>query len=135
MQYLALFVPPGAQPFDRSVLGAPGIAHYHARFGTQPGDVGRIAVVGDDVPIGAAWSRFVHGYGYIDDDTPELGIAVVPERRGMGVGADLLRSLMAAEDRLGLCVDRRNPAFRLYERLGFRAVREDGDGVIMLWTR
>jgi hypothetical protein len=34
-----------------------------------------------------------------------------------------------------LSVDRRNPAIRLYERLGFEIVRTDGDSVVMLADR
>jgi SAM-dependent methyltransferase len=135
MQYEALFVPPGACPFPRSIVDEPDLARYHAGFGSVASDVGRIAVGADGEPIGAAWARQVAGYGFVDAETPELGIAVVPDRRGSGVGGALLESLLDAVPRLSLSVDRRNPAIRLYERVGFEVVRADGDSIVMLADR
>lgn len=135
MQYEALFVPPGCPPYQRSILDAPDIARYHADFGQAAGDVGVVAVDAAGEAIGAAWARLVAGYGYVDAETPELGIAVVADRRGRAVGSGLLRSLQELVPRLSLSVDRRNPARRLYEREGFGTVRRDGDSVVMLWTR
>ncbi len=64
------------------------------------------------------------GYGFVDDSTPEVGIAVVSELRGRGVGGALLRALMAAArsrgfGALSLSLERGNPAVHLYERHGF----------------
>lgn len=134
MQYAALYLPPDAAPFPRTVLDEPDIARYHAEFGTHPGDIGRVAVDEDGEAIGAAWVRRVEGFGYVDADTPELGIAVVADRRGRGTGTALLRSLTAAVPRVSLSVDRRNPAMSLYARLGFAEVRTDGEhSVVMLF--
>jgi ribosomal protein S18 acetylase RimI-like enzyme len=80
--------------------------------------------------VGAAWIRLLTrdatGYGYIADDTPELAIAVVQAHRGRGVGERLLVELLdAARGTFGavsLSVRTDNPARRLYERTGFRAV-------------
>jgi ribosomal protein S18 acetylase RimI-like enzyme len=57
--------------------------------------------------------------------------------RGAGIGALLLQELArlaAAEGfaQLSLSVDTDNPARRLYERLGYRELSADGDGVRML---
>jgi ribosomal protein S18 acetylase RimI-like enzyme len=139
MQYLALFVPPGADPFPREVVDDPTIARYYAGFGTRPSDLGRIAELPAGTPIGAAWVRHSTAadpsYGYVDDDTPELGIAVVEEYRGSGVGASLLTALLAELPRCSLSVDCRNPAMRLYERHGFAEIRREGDSVFMLHVR
>ncbi|NOX32018.1 MAG: histone acetyltransferase, partial [Actinobacteria bacterium] len=43
MLHDALFVPPGHEPLQRSVVNQPDIAHYADGFGTRPGDVGLIA--------------------------------------------------------------------------------------------
>ena len=73
------------------------------------------------------------GYGYVDDETPELAIAVLPDHRGRGLGRRLLRELLdAAGGRFGavsLSVRAENPAWRLYERTGFRVAveREPGE--------
>lgn len=127
MQYEAFFVPPGDDPFPWSILDEPHIRPYHAGFGTQDGDVGVIAETPAGRPLGAAWVRLVEGYGFVDADTPELGIAVVDGCRGAGVGTALLTELLTHVPRCSLSVDARNPALGLYERLGFVTVRTDGD--------
>ncbi|HSL65686.1 MAG TPA: GNAT family N-acetyltransferase [Gaiellaceae bacterium] len=105
----------------------------------RPGDAGVIAL-DDGFPVGAAWYRLFtddqQGYGFVDERTPELAIAVVPSRRGRGFGEELLTGLFARarEDghaALTLAVDRGNPAIRLYERFGFREVRAEGETVVM----
>ena len=91
--------------------------------------------------VGAAWYRLFPadepGYGFVDEETPELSIAVVPGRRGRGYGDELLSALLerARKDgftRLSLSVARDNPARKLYERHGFREVSEDGDSLTMV---
>ena len=138
MQYLALFVAPGEPPLPNAVVDEPGIARYYVGFGDRPGDLGRIAEI-DGRPVGAAWVRnFTSddpGYGFVDDDAPELAIAVLADRRGTGIGTSLLESLLSELDRVSLSVDRRNPARRLYERVGFVEWRRAGDSVVMLFAR
>lgn len=55
-----------------------------------------------------------------------IDIALVPKRRGGGLGGAILADLIAQADALGLPVslqvDQSNPARRLYGRLGFRAI-------------
>ncbi len=139
MQYLALFVPPGGEPLPSSVVDDPSIARYYLRFGSRPGDLGRVAESSAGTPIGAAWVRYSTAadpsYGYVDDDTPELGVAVVDGARGGGVGGALLDSLLAELPRCSLSVDCRNPAMRLYERHGFAEVRREDHSVLMLRVR
>jgi ribosomal protein S18 acetylase RimI-like enzyme len=105
----------------------------------RPGDCGLI-LIDESFPVGAAWYRLFTadrpGYGFLDEQTPELTIAVVPSRRGRGFGAELLTALLeqAREDghsSLSLSVEKDNPAVALYERFGFRPVRELGATVVM----
>lgn len=139
MVFEALFVPPGADPLPPETVGLPEIAHYHEHFGDRPGDRGVIAEDAAGRPIGAAWVRRFPatdpGFGFIDENTPELTIATVASRRGEGVGTLLLQDLMAMLERCSLSVDRRNRAMAFYERLGFRRWAADGDSVTMLWAR
>jgi ribosomal protein S18 acetylase RimI-like enzyme len=81
---------------------------------------------------GAAWccqyTADKPGYAYVDDQTPEITIAVSPFFRGQGVGRLLLSTLIAtARDHgvpaLSLDVELNNqPAIRLYESLGFQVL-------------
>ena len=104
----------------------------------RPGDRGVLAEE-RRLPIGAAWFRRwtpeLHSYGFVDADTPELGIAVAPAHRARGVGRGLLRALVEVARRdghraLSLSVAPANHARALYESEGFRKVGESGTS----WT-
>lgn len=121
-----------------SESGEPPLRRYVERWG-RPGDTALIAIA-DFQPVGAAWyRRFTEanaGYGFVDEQTPELSIAVVPSRRGSGLGSELLEALLdrARADGYGaisLSVEKGSPAIGLYERHGFRVVSEDDGGVTM----
>ena len=105
----------------------------------RPGDRSLILVEGFQ-PVGAAWYRLFTadepGYGFVDEQTPELTIAVVPSRRGRGLGDGLLNGLIeqARKDgfsALSLSVEPDNPALALYERHGFEKVGERGGALVM----
>jgi ribosomal protein S18 acetylase RimI-like enzyme len=92
------------------------------------------------LPVGAAWYRLFDrntpGFGFVDEQTPELAIAVVPSQRGKGTGGQLLKALLERAradgyEGISLSVDKENPAVGLYERYGFRRVREDDGAVVM----
>ena len=113
-----------------AALAVPAIAMYLDGWG-RDGDAGVVAVDGDGRRLGAAWYRLfpadAPGYGFVSPDVPELAIGVAVEARGRGVGSALLRALMDTAHEQGyralsLAVDLRNPARRLYERVGFRVV-------------
>lgn len=77
---------------------------------------------------------------YLDRGAAELtliDIAIVPERRGTGIGgailADLLAGATAAGQRVALQVEHGNPARRLYERLGFEATETGPIRTAMTW--
>ena len=137
MVWEALFVPPGEAPFPSEILDGPEVARYHRAFGTKPGDFGFVAEDGSDA-IGAAWVRQLagveRGYGWVDDETPELTIALVERYQQRGTGSALLARLVGEVGRCSLSVDQRNPAVRLYERSGFVTVERDGDTLTMLRT-
>ncbi|HET7477643.1 MAG TPA: GNAT family N-acetyltransferase [Dermatophilaceae bacterium] len=120
----------------RQVMADPLLMHYSAGY-PRPGDVGVVAVEEHDAPIGAAWVRCFPaadpGYGYVDDQVPELTVAVVPLRRGRGVGRALLAELLrrTAEQgyaRVSLNVEDGNRARALYESFGFRPWGAPVDG-------
>ena len=142
MLYLALYVPPGGQPFFRSILDDPDIACYVRGWG-RTGDWGLLACDGD-IPAGAIWLRqwagetedHDKGYGFVSPAIPELSIALLPEYRNLGWGTRMLETVISmAPGRypgLSLSVVATSPAFRLYQRLGFRQVGQVLDSPIML---
>ena len=119
-------------------IDAP-VYRYVMNWG-RPGDAAVIAL-DDGNPVGAAWYRLFKqdepGYGFVDEQTPELSIAVVPSRRGKGHGEQLLRALLDEAKHNGfrqisLSVEPENPALRLYERFGFEQVGESNGSVVMV---
>jgi ribosomal-protein-alanine N-acetyltransferase len=104
----------------------------------RPGDKSFIAEKGG-VPIGAAWYRLFKAeegsYGFVDENTPEIGMAISKDHRSQGIGRKLLRALIseAQQERfesLSLSVDPANFALKLYESEGFVKVGESGTS----WT-
>ncbi|HWL43784.1 MAG TPA: GNAT family N-acetyltransferase [Ilumatobacter sp.] len=136
MLYAAIFVPPGDAAPPRAILTDPHLAHYAEAIGTRLGDVGWIASL-DGSRVGAVWLRLFSGgdpgYGFVDEHTPELSIAVADGFRGTGLGTRLVATAQAGVGRCSLSCDRRNPALRLYQRAGFTVVSTDGDSHTMLY--
>lgn len=129
MLYQSLHVE-GQEPYSPDVLTRPEVARYVKDWG-RDGDLGFIAVdARSEEPVGAVWCRLSSeddkGFAYIDEETPELGIALFAAYRGQGIGTALLQKLLAAAKKLypaiALSVSPDNPAIRLYERLGFETV-------------
>jgi len=116
------------------VMAEPELNHYVTGW-KRPTDFGLVAV-DDDAPLGAIWARVFPdnepGYGFIARDIPELSMAVLPGRRGKGVGGALLRACIerartAGCSALSLSVEDGNDvARRLYERHHFRVVGRTG---------
>ena len=72
-----------------------------------------------------------------DDEIRLLDVALLPEHRGAGLGTALLRDLTAeaaaAGKPLRIHVERFNPALRLYLRLGFKQIQDQGVYYLMEW--
>ena len=93
-------------PFLRSLLGHAynwhvnvfdtdiAISRYVDGWGRR-GDTALIAM-DDGHSVGAAWYRLfpesVPGYGFLDAETPEITVVVVPSRQGEGIGSSPARS-------------------------------------------
>lgn len=125
MVYASAFVPEGQKPFPREILNDPSVSKYVDGWGKQNGDIGLIAEI-ENQPIGAIWLRLFDDAhrSFGGGETPELGMAVLKEFRGRGIGKSLLYVLEIEAKNYGyqelcLSVDPRNPARRLYEQFGY----------------
>jgi GNAT superfamily N-acetyltransferase len=134
MLYAALAWRPDVElPPAEWVLAHPQVVVFHAGWG-RDGDTALVADE-DGRRQGIVWYRFFtdaeHGEGYVDEQTPELAIAVVDGSRGRGIGRQLLvaaheRARRDGISRISLSVDPDNPARRLYERVGYEPVGDNG---------
>ncbi len=120
-------------------LGDPDLPVYrYVKNWGRHGDAGVIASAGPNA-YAAAWYRLfpasAPGFGFVDEETPELTIAVVPSKRGHGIGAELLEALLerARADgfsRISLSAEPGQTGF--YEKHGFREVRREDRTVTMV---
>lgn len=102
--------------------------HYHKYYPSAQ----FLVILLDERPIGRI---------YVDRDPEQIllmDIALLPEHRNAGIGGRLMRELIAeaaaTKRPLRIHVERNNPgAIRLYERLGFRVIREVGIHFFMEW--
>ncbi|MGE5405733.1 MAG: N-acetyltransferase family protein [Candidatus Saccharibacteria bacterium] len=140
MLYELVYVPEGVnRPEKQVILKQPDIAVYLSDFGAKDSDVGFVAEDETGQLIGAAWFRLFDsnnkGYGFVSENIPELGIAVVEEHRGKGAGRKLLKVLIEkgradGHRAISLSVDSRNKAVDLYIKEGFKTV----EAVDTSWT-
>src|SRR5512143_2491477 len=120
---------------ERDPGDEPGPVSRYVKGWGRPGDIALIAV-DEAFPVGAAWYRLFRrdqpGYGFVDEQTPELTIAVVPSRRGRGIGEALLEALCErarAEGHraISLSIEHGNEALLgFYETHDFELVADDG---------
>lgn len=141
MLYESLFVPEGGEPFSRDILQDPYISKYVEGWGRE-GDFGFIAVTPEGEPIGSITARFFseenQGFGYAGNDTPELGMAILPQYRGRGIGTSLIKHLFEEAktrniSKLSLSVAPDNEAaMKLYQRFGFKEIGMVGTSLTMV---
>ncbi|MBU4438574.1 MAG: GNAT family N-acetyltransferase [Acetobacterium sp.] len=137
--YLAIFVEEGSEPLPTEIVDDPRLIKYIQDFG-RVGDACLVAVLQKEV-IGVVWSRLFPancpGYGYYDEKTPELSIAVKPKWRGQGIGFDLMSAMLKKLREAGylavsLSVTQNNPAVALYKKCGFEILAVQQEDFLML---
>lgn len=72
-----------------------------------------------------------------EDKIEIMDITVLPQERNAGIGSGLIKALMAEATRstpLRIYVESYNPSLRLFERLGFRPVGDEGVHLLMEWV-
>lgn len=139
MLYEAIFVPEGMERLPRDIIKQPELYKYIEDFG-RIGDYCLVAL-SDDKPAGAIWTRLFpadnKGYGFVDEETPELSMALYAPYRGKGIGKQLLREMIELLTRKGyrnvsLSVDKENFAYDLYGKFGFTTFESAGKSAIMI---
>ena len=136
--YEAIFVPEGVEPPSKSIITAPELQVYVKGFGASKDDFALVAEVENKI-IGAVWVRIMNDYGHIDDKTPSLAISLYKKYRGQGIGSSLIKemlSLLQIHDYkcVSLSVQKANYAAKLYQKIGFRIIKEIGDEWIMTYN-
>jgi ribosomal protein S18 acetylase RimI-like enzyme len=88
-------------------------------------------ILQDNVPIGRL---------YVLREANEiriLDITLLPQHRNSGVGSTLIRQLLVEGEQtnrpVDIWVEHFNPSMRLFQRLGFCKVQEDGFNCLMEW--
>ena len=124
----------------QSIMNTPDLWHYLSDW-KQSSDFGFLAHEAEE-PVGAAWARSMTaedpGYGFVDEEIPELSMGVVSTHRGQGVGRVLLeRTIRASADRglrgLSLSVEDENERARaLYVSNGFVVAGRVGNSDTMV---
>lgn len=141
MFYESIHIPEN-KPSIGELLSEPNLRKYYDGWGRR-GDFALLAKNDDDQAMGAVWYRIFDsknkGYGFVDEDIPELGIAVSEEYRGKGVGTALMQNVIkrAREEGytgISLSVDLENRgAIELYEKLGFQDYETVGTSKTMVY--
>jgi GNAT superfamily N-acetyltransferase len=122
MLYQAIFVADETVVLPREIIEQPDLKQYIQDFGKE----GDFCLVSEHYGqlVGAIWIRLIKGYGFIDNETPELSMAVLKGHRGKGIGKQLLTTMIdrlkdGRLKRVSLSVDKKNFAHELYIKYGF----------------
>lgn len=132
----AIYLPEGTPPPPPEIVESPELNLYFKDFGHHDADHALVAAVGEKV-IGLVWCRRMHDFGYVDEQTPSLALSLREEYRGKGIGTRLLENMLQllhgkGYAQVSLSVQKANPAFRLYKRLGFEKLRETDEEFILV---
>lgn len=140
MLYEAIYQPDKKNLISRSVLNIPEVNAYIRNFGKDKGDYCLVADYKGKI-VGAVWVRIISGsikgYGYVDDDTPEFAISLFEEYRNRGIGSLLMAAMIdylrkSGYKQTSLNMKKENYAVKLYKKMGFKVIKEDGKDYLMV---
>lgn len=132
MLYEAIFIPEGHKALPKEVIQDKSLSKYIEKWGKDTYDIALVAEI-DNQLVGAIWGRLFTekngGFGFIDDKTPELSMAVKSGYRNNGIGTHMIKAIALEYKGMGvkqlsLSVDKANNASRLYKRLGCEIVNK-----------
>ena len=134
--YEAIFIPEGVAAPPQSIIENDDLQVYVRNFGHEPDDRCLVAEC-DGRIVGAVWTRIMHDYGHISDDTPSLAISLYKEYRNKGIGTELLKRMIAllqndGYPQVSLSVQKANYAVGMYRKAGFEVQQETDEELIMV---
>ena len=134
--YEAIFIPEGVAAPPQSIIENEELQVYVRNFGHEPDDKCLVAEC-DGRIVGAVWTRIMHDYGHISDDTPSLAISLYKEYRNKGIGTELLKRMIAllqndGYSQVSLSVQKANYAVGMYQKAGFKVLQETDEELIMV---
>ena len=95
MLYEAIYFADENQKLPKAIVFEPHLSKYFENFG-RTGDFAFVLRVDNNL-IGAIWTRLFpegdKGYGFVDEETPELSMAIKEDWRNRGLGSLLLEKL------------------------------------------
>ena len=132
----AVFIPEGTEPPAREILEQPELKVYYEGFGKGKADH-LIAAEDNGTIVGAVWSRIMHDYGHVDEETPSLAISLYKEYRNRGIGTRLMKEMLEllrvqGYQKASLAVQKANYAVKMYQKLGFEIIEEKDEEYIMV---
>jgi len=132
MLYEAIFIPEGHDPLPREVIMHKSLYKYIENWGRDQFDIAMVVEM-DNQLVGAIGGRLMtgenKGFGFVNDNTPELSMAVKNDYRSKGIGTELIKAIESEYKKIGvynlsLSVDKANNASKLYKRLGFEIIKK-----------
>ena len=139
MLYEAIYFADESERLPKSIVSEPHLSKYVENFGRK-GDFTLVLVDKNEL-VGAAWSRLFaadeKSYGFVDEETPEISMAIKENYRSRGFGQILIAKLserLKADGykKVSLSVDKRNRAVNLYQRMDFKTISEQDAALTML---
>lgn len=135
--YEAIFQRKGRAPVPGQLYRSRALFAYIEWFGQKQDDCCLVAEEQGHI-VGAVWVRCrAGGFGFVDENTPELAVSVYAEYRGCGIGTALVESILTVlKDKgyrqVSLSVQKDNGALRIYRKTGFQTVGETEEEYIMV---
>jgi len=103
----------------------------HSHYRGQYPDASYSLICRDELPLGRLYVL------RNEEDIRILDLTVLPEYRNGGIGTSLLGDILeeAAQSgkRVRIYVETYNPSLRLFERLGFKNIAEEGINFLLEW--
>lgn len=133
--YEAIYIPNGVEEPPKSIIKQPELQVYISGFGKK--DDNCLVAEVDGKVIGAVWARIMNDYGHIDDDIPSFAISLYKEFRGIGIGTTLMKDMLIllkskGYEKTSLSVQKKNYAYELYRKVGFKIVGENEEEFVMV---